>query len=309
MRNLKRTLRVAALLTVLSLVAATSGTLAWFQINRTATISFSEATVRVASASMQVNFKHSFNTMTSEKVSFSQLKLNAATRITDISGDGVKLYQPVWSGTLNTIENGGDGMSEYKVTQINDVTPRKPNTNGPGDPGFDADGYFIDFTITISTVGIVTTGFHVFLGENTKIFHISGDNSEVDVTSALRMGVITYSDNNFDTGTPELLFLHAPEAEPNATYLVEGGGGAYGSVGHSFAENIDLKSHPFVTEEEYADAILNYPRVADLTIPSGNEEVDVTFRVWIEGSDKDAVGSIVQQEFGIILDLYAIDED
>lgn len=306
MREIKRALRVAALLTLLSVIAATSGTLAWFQTRRTASISFSEATVRADDANLEITFKHSFNTMTNEKVSPTMMKLHTETKVTDVSGDGVELYEPIWSGTRNTIENGGDGKSEYKVSQINTITPRLPGTQSPSDPGLKADGRFIDFTLSIGRSGGSTSGLNVFLGEDTRLFHISGDTSEVNVLSALRMAVINYSDNSFDTGTPELLFLHAPETEVDATYLKLGAGGAYGSVGHVFADNVDLITAPFVTEMTFAAASADYPPIADLTLASGNESVDVTFRIWIEGTDKDAIAPIIHQEFGIYLDIYAM---
>lgn len=306
MRAYKRAFRTIAALTLLSVIAATSSTLAWIQTRRMSSISFSEATVRADTANLSVEFKHSFNDMQSERTSLTTLKLETETKVTDISGNGLKLYKPIWSGSLNTIENDGDGKSEYKVSQINDITPRLPGTNGVSDPGLNADNYFVDFTLEVSKTAGSTTDLYVFLGAETKLFHISGDNSQIDITSALRMAVISYDDSDFDTGESELLFIHAPEVEPNATYLILGSG-AYGSATHSFANNVELISAPFTTHNEYATAILaEYPPIADLTSGSGNTAVDVTFRVWVEGTDKDAIAPIVSQEFGLNLDLYAL---
>ena len=309
MREYKRALKVAVALVTLSVVAATSSTLAWATTRRSLSISFSDATVRADDTNLMVNFKHSFNTMSVSNQTFSTLSLATETTVTDISGDGIHFYEPMWSGQYNTTENGGDGKSTFLVNQINDVSPRKPGTNSPGDPGLSADGRLVDFTLTLSRNEDATSGIYVFLGEETSIDLLTSGNPNPSVISALRMAVVGYSDGNMDTGIAETIYLHAPEVEPDPTYLVMEGRGAYGSVGFSFAENVDLKTEAFQTIPDYEEAILHYPPVADLTTTTGSASADVTFRLWIEGTDKDALDPIVYQEFGLVLDLYVINAD
>lgn len=310
MREYKRVLKAVAAVTLLSVVAATSSTLAWMQTKRTISISFSDATVRIGSSSLQVDFKESFNTtMTSTQESFTELTLSSETKVTDLSSDGLTFYEPMWSGTRNTIENGGDGLSGYKAAVINNVTPRKPGTHNVDDPGLSADKKFIDFTLTLSRSEESTSGMYVFLGEETELFVVSGDTSSLSVLSSLRMAVIGYSDNDSDSGIPEVILRHTPQVEPNPKYISLGSGGLYGAVGYTLVDDTIIDSTPFVTHPVYEDAITVYPPVADLTITSGYHSADVTFRVWIEGTDKDALEDIVHQEFGLTLDLYVVNAE
>lgn len=283
----KRKLGYVLAILFVSATAATAGTLAWFSAVRTATITYSDAKVTTQESSLIIEYKESLNSLTdvvfaADEVSQS-LTMTGDFGVTDISGDGLTFYRPVWSATNNI-------ASSIKTI----------DTSTAGS----ADEHFIDFTITLKRNPTDVTGLKVFLGPETKILpKDSGSAVDVATIKATRMAVIRYSDGTIDTGTPSVAIYYAPEAETGATYLQAGSGGAYGLTTHEFASGVTLSSTPFVKKYTIAESEALYPAVANLMT---TYEEDVTFRYWIEGTDVHATDDIIGGVFKITVDLYAL---
>jgi hypothetical protein len=64
-----------------------------------------------------------------------------------------------------------------------------------------------------------------------------------------------------------------------------------------------VKSDPFETHYTIAASQAVYPEIA--VLPAGTATADVTFRVWIEGTDIHADESIIGGKFKIKLDVYS----
>lgn len=283
----KRNKRLGTVLTLLfiSAIAATSGTLAWFTTVRTAGITYGDAEVYMRDSDLVVTYKSSLNSLsaTSELDGITKITLTGTNKVTDISGNGINFYKPRWNS---------DNVTAAVINTV-------PSTN-PGD----ADGYFIDFTLTLSrSPSEDPLNLYVFLGQNTAILPADPANpKDVGALKALRMAVISYDNNDSATGTPSVGILYAPEAEINPEYLQLGSGGAYGLTTHELVP-ATVKSDSFETHYTIADSQAVYPEIA--VLPAGTGTADVTFRVWIEGTDIHAAESIIGGKFKIKLDIYS----
>lgn len=167
----KKKLTVGFSLVLLSGLAAVSGTFAWFGTNRTAFISFTDATIRSRSGNLNVKYIKSFNTMeANEKTdAFGDALINLtvdksveeAKYVTDISGHGLDFYKTSWSGLKNTNNTRLEGESQFKAGQIDEIEIKEAG---------DADGFFIDFTLEISRDNKGSDhGLLVYLGNGTRI--------------------------------------------------------------------------------------------------------------------------------------------
>lgn len=66
-----------------------------------------------------------------------------------------------------------------------------------------------------------------------------------------------------------------------------------------------MKSNAFITAATIAASEVAYPAIADLMTESSE---DVTFRVWVEGTDDDAKNENILGAFSIVLNLYSVAE-
>lgn len=272
----------------LSAIAATSGTFAWFITSREALIQYSGASVYTSGSDLTITYKSSLNTIDAvndvEYVTASNaMNITNSQTVTDISGDGIDFNKVVWSSDENI------ASSIYNI-ETEDVG--------------DADGYFVDFTVTVSRPSEADR-FKVFLGDGTAILPLdSGSDEDKGIVKALRMVVINYDDNDSATGNPSVIIRHGTNAQSPARYLKkEADGTAYSSGTHSFEADSLYDSAPFTTESIIADAEDNYPAIADLTTDAS---VDITFRFYIEGEDGDTINDYIHGTFSVELNLYAL---
>lgn len=261
-------------LVLVSGIAATSSTFAWFSTVRNANIAYGDATVYTKDGNLEIKFKESKNTLNpNTREATNDLTLTGTNKVTDISGDGLNFYKPVWSS------------KEDVASKIDEVTQ--------------ANDFYVDFTITVSRVDDYNDkGFKVYLGEGTEIVDKEGaDNQALNsVVPATRLAVIVGN---------VVVLRWTPEAETNAQYLVSGTGDAYGTTTHALKNDTELKHgaiKTYTTQAAAADADDTF-MVADL---STETEVDVTFRAWIEGCDEQTVNEIIGGVFDVNIALYAL---
>lgn len=293
--NKKKLGSIVAILFV-SAVAATSSTLAWFASVRNATITYGEAVIYSDDGDLTIGFKNSLNTLTTNEQTGNKLTLGGEHAVTDISGNGLYFYKPVWA------DQSDDDSVNWIASSINPVSLEVVEDVAE----HPADGYFVDFTITVSR-NAESNGIKVFLGENTVISP-KDINSDLDkgIVKATRMAVINYSDGAYETGTPNLVFIHAPEAETNFTYIIEESGNAIGIYqvpDYSFETDVDVISTEFDTASLIEDAEEMYPAIADLMTSASQ---DITFRLWVEGTDEHALDDYEGGAFNVDLDIYAL---
>jgi len=289
----KRTKRIGTVITLLcmSAIAATSGTLAWFSAVRTAYVTYSDAEIYQSQANLNVTFKNSLNSLadSTETTTTTTITLSGTNSITDISGNGINFYRPMWNCNY-------DAANSMKVIPMSNAG--------------DADGHYVDFTLNFGrSPGEEDKDMHIFFGVGTALTPLdAGNQKDVDTIKALRMAVIGYDNGISETGTPQLKILYAPEAETDPIYIIEDAAGlAYGLSGYKLKDaSTELKSHAFATKYTVAEAQANYPEIAVLTASATN--TDVTFRFWIEGTDEHCEDAIIGGKFKITLDIYSLTE-
>lgn len=270
-------------LVLLSGIAASSTTLAWFTTTRTASLNFTSATVEHKSSDLVVNYVSSLNSFDTVDSTPNAIALTGGNKVTDISGDGLSFYKPVWADSNATV-----------ASVINDVTAT-------------ADGHYIDFVLKISrdnTNAANPLGVKVYLGSGTKILPLdSGNAKDVNAVNASRMAVISYDDAARSNSS--VVHLHAPVAETAPTHLATNAGeSAYGISGYELKDvSTTLNSAAFITATKQADATYE---IADLTSDS---EAYVGFRFWIEGTDAETTNAkALGGMFKVALDIYALED-
>jgi hypothetical protein len=282
----KQTLITAAGLVILTGMAATSTTLAWFSTLQSVSVSFSSAEITTADNDLIVTYVASRNSVMSSSSSGSDLTLSGLNKVTDISGDGLSFHKPEWSAINSSLA--------YNIEEVGQTS---------------ADGYYIDFTLNISRSGTGSGGLMVYLGEGTDILANNELlDEDVQAVEASRLAVINYDDGSHLTGEEEVALIYAPEIDGEITYQYlkpNAVATAYGFNGYELVTLSNVIDNSFVSYDNYAAAdAAGAIAVADLT--GTTESVDVTFRAWIEGTDGEALNEAIGGIFSIQLNLYGL---
>ncbi|MDD4521061.1 MAG: hypothetical protein PHF59_03535 [Bacilli bacterium] len=277
MNKNKKLLLSSVGLAVLSGIAATGSTFAWFTTTRTATISYTSATVVSKQSNLKITYVSSNDTFdpVPEAGAVSSLSLVGGMDITDISGDGLNFYKPVWSATAET------------ASAINAVTASVGN--------------WVEFTVTISRDNV--TGMKVYLGAGTSITPKTAlDEQDLKAVAASRLAVI-----NVDTpASPVVECIYTP-SDASHSYLTTAAAGTavYGIDGYTKVTYAgDLVTGTLATQTTIGAADAAKTLVADL---STETSADVTFRAWLEGEDTDAINEAISGVFDINISLFGLD--
>lgn len=267
-------------LVLLSGIAATSSTFAWFTTVRTASISYSEATVQSSDGNLAIEYLSSLNTWSgapSYDEEANKVTIAGANKVTDISGDGKTFYKPVWTTPVSA------------ASSIETV----PTT---GDSGV-ADGFYIDFTVRLSRDNAVAeNGLKVYLGTGTTIApKDSSNDKDTGAVKAARLAVIDHEEN--------VKVRWAPEEETGAKYITTGDDSLYGVSGFETTTDLNYKHGEITSAESKAAADLAGFLVADLS-KGVAKQANVTFRIWLEGEDKDCDNDILGGAFNVNIALY-----
>ncbi len=270
-------------LVLLSGIAATSSTFAWFTTVRTARISYSEATVQSSDGNLAIQYLSSLNTWSgapSYDAEANKVTIAGANKVTDISGDGKTFYKPVWTTPVSA------------ASSIETV----PTTGSPSV----ADGFYIDFTVRLSRDNAVDeNGLKVYLGTGTTIAPKDSSNpTDTGAVKAARLAVIDHEGN--------VKVRWAPEQETDAKYITTGTGDTdslYGVSGFKTTTDSTYKHGEITSAESKAAANLAGFLVADLSKNEATKR-DVTFRIWLEGEDSDCNNDILGGVFNVNIALY-----
>lgn len=268
-------------LALLSGIAATGSTFAWFTATRTASLSYSNATVETTTSNLKISYVGNAGTFSDpgDIENVNKLDLLGGARITDISGDGLEFVKPVWSAT-STI-----------ASDINSVDT--------------AVGNYLEVSISVINEG--SSKLHVYLGKDTGIFaNVAGDAAASDAAlKAARLAVITGEEGTTLAEQPQFIIVadeddtvheYLSAESVNAAFPLNFGNGdvdtyikTYDNV--IYQEDIETK-HLIDDADEIG---------AKLGVIEANSNLKVTFRLWIEGQDSDAVNEAI----GGVLDFKA----
>lgn len=267
-------------LVLLSGIAATSSTFAWFTTVRTASISYSEATVQSSDGDLTIEYLRSLNTWSGGSTydeEANKVTIAGANKVTDISGDGKTFYKPVWTTPVSA------------ASSIETV----PTTGSAGV----ADGFYIDFTVRLSRSNAVAeNGLKVYLGTGTTIAPKDPLNpKDTGAVEAARLAVIDHEGN--------VKVRWAPKEETGAKYITTGTGSIYGVSGFETTTDSTYKHGEITSADSMAAAEAAGFLVCDLSKNEANER-DVTFRIWLEGEDSDCDNDILGGVFNVNIALY-----
>lgn len=272
MKNKKKANKKVLLLTSVALVAVVAasigGTFAWLVSNRTATGTITNigatapSDLDIALNGGAVEDDHAF-------------ELNANTKTSDISGNGVNFYKPLI---------GAGSTSNVPIfTEVSSIPVPDPATA--------SNDYMISFTVTFSS----SAALDVFVSSATFASAVSSiDNSSGELHKATRVAILD------STNAVKAVIVdenHTSTQYVQSTTLSEG--------------NLDLtnittvKSNsittPTLVEEtnSYAAGVIHLGR---LTGSDDSYSMTMTFRIWHEGTDAACVTAnatnVVNLEFG-----------
>ena len=267
-------------LALFSGIAATSSTFAWFSAVQNASVSFNSATVEYEENDLSVAYKSSLNSGITAGGT-GTLTLEGANMVTDISGNGLNFYKPLWDSATDT-------PSERVAYDIETLDMASEG---------DADGYFVDFTLTISRTDTGANGMMVYLGAGTEITAATPDDPEDEqAVLGARLAVI----NDLDA----LLLTYAPDADASHDYIVSAAGEhLYSVADFDIASDTSVVSSFTNYTTNAAAAAASAVAIADLSTATS---ADVTFRAWLEGEDSDTINGAIGGVFNIDLKIYGL---
>lgn len=268
-------------LALFSGIAATSSTFAWFSAVQNASVSFNSATVEYEENNLSVAYASSLNTGIVAGGTANALTLTGSNKVTDISGNGLNFYKPLWDAALDT----PSARVAYDI-----------ETLAMASAG-DADGYFVDFTLTISRTDTGANGMMVYLGAGTEITAATpSDTEDEKAVLGARLAVINDSD--------ALLLTYAPDADASHDYIVSATGEELYSVADfDIASDTSVVSSFTNYTTNAAAAAASAVAIADLSTATS---ANVTFRAWLEGEDPDTINDAIGGVFNIDLKIYGL---
>ncbi|MFA5236109.1 MAG: hypothetical protein WC399_04645 [Bacilli bacterium] len=288
MKTRNKLLLSASAMLVLSAGAMVTGTVAWFTATRQVDVNFSNVKVMTTQADMAVELVSATYTATPSQGVLDISGVDSTA--TDISGDGVNFYKPVWG-----ID---EGVTALEIDEVTDLTTYV--------------GYYVEFQLEITrTNPTAENGFMVYLGSGSAIEPLVDLDAEDEAAvAAARVAILD------DAKTARTVLWTPDDDDASYQYLDAAvGETAYG------VDDFDLLSYP--AESSTVDSFLvgdfinhtaingtnnghingNSPVIADL---STAETETITVRIWIEGVDEDALNIAKEGQFTITLELYSM---
>lgn len=290
----------AAGMLVLTAAAASASTFAWFTTVRNATINYSQAEVYSSSSDLTVAWKSSLLTTVAHASADEQnISVTGVHRITDISGNGQNFYKPIWNSSDT------DSSTADSVTTL--------LTSGIGA----ADGYYVDFTLTISQSAAATGNMNVYVGGATTITpHTADDPQDEAAVNCARLAVLDESSAPVFIWTPDAddaSYNYVSEEVGQTWKTVSGYTSNSQTAAFDVADNFRAGALTTYTTTALATAANVRPIVTlygtDATTPDNSD--DITIRAWIEGEDPEcenvtAGGGALGGVFDFSIDIYGV---
>lgn len=301
MNKKNKVLISAAGMLILTATAATASTFAWFTTVRNATINYSQAEVYSSSSDLSVAWSSSLLTTVAHTSADPQnISVTGVHRITDISGNGQNFYKPTWNSS-DTSSEVADSISTLLTTGIGA-----------------ADGYYVDFTLTLSQSAAATGNMNVYVGANTVITpHTADDPQDIAAVKCARLAILDETSTPVYIWTPDAddaSYQYVTTADPGtALYTVDGFTTDTQTVAFDAADRFHAGTISNYTTTALATAANVYP-IATLL---GTDDVapdpsdNITIRAWIEGTDPECEnvtvgGGALGGVFDFSLDIYGI---
>ncbi|MDD4154477.1 MAG: hypothetical protein PHT30_03590 [Bacilli bacterium] len=277
MNNKNKVLLTSIGLAIFSGIAATSTTFAWFTTTQNASLSFNSATVETQDNNLTVAYTSSLNSGIVDSNVGNVISLTGANKVTDVSSDGVDFYKPSWNAALDA----PGARVAYEIVQVGET---------------DADGYYVDFTLTISRDAVGTGGMKVYLGAGTEITaHTDLDAEDVQAVLGSRLAVLD------DLG--DVILVYAPDSDVSYNYITPASGAELYSVADFDSVALTGVVNSFATYTTVTAADAGTVAIADLSTAT---TADVTFRAWLEGEDADTINDAIGGVFDIDLKIYGL---
>jgi hypothetical protein len=288
-------------------VAAVS-TFAWFTTQNSAQLAFAHAYIKANNANILVTYDDSvpgngINATDDVTAVGNGFSVSSTVDVTDISGDGINFYRPVWQD-FNATPKVASGISSY--TAIG--------------------GHYVKFGATITNQN-TNQGVYVYMGSGSTIEGNTSDSKDADAAKASRLAVV---DPAGDSGNGSLIsywqaakvdgrdyqYLAAGTAGADSAYSVDGYKLVTCSVANLPTWRLGSFSNPATNKYTADDAARDANDVVDAAravgdgqtvcyLPeSGTKTVD--FVMWVEGTNLEATDSIIDHSIKFNVELFAI---
>jgi len=298
---------------VLGLAAVLAGTVgvagvstfAWFTTQNTAQLAFAHAYIKANNANISVTYaavaNNGITPLTDVSTVGNGFNVASTVDVTDISGDGIKFYRPIWS---NFATKTASGISSYSAIG----------------------GHYVKFGATIKNEN-TNQGVYVYLGSGCSITGNTADSLDATAAAASRMAIV---DPDGDSGNGSLISHWQAAAVDGRTYsfLAQGASGTdsvYGVDAYKLVTcnvtnlptwRVGAFSNPGTNLYVAADATRNAANVVGGTravgdgqmvcylAKSGTKRVD--FVMWVEGTNDEATDAIIDHSIKFNVELFAL---
>jgi hypothetical protein len=285
MKTTNKLLLSASAMLVLSAGAMVTGTVAWFTATRQIDVNFSNVKVMTTQADLAVELVGTTYTATPSQGVLDISGVDSTA--TDISGDGVNFYKPVWG-----ID---EGVTALEIDEVTDLATYE--------------GYYVEFQLEISrTNPTAENGFLVYLGDGSSIEPLVALDAEDEAAVAsARVAILNEAKTSrkvlWTPDDDDLAYQYLDAAVGESAYGVDD----FDLITYPAAADFlvgDFENHTAINVGNDGHEGGNSPVIADLSDP--NESEIITVRIWIEGTDEDTINDAKDGQFTITLDLYSM---
>lgn len=269
----KRLLVSSALMLVLTAVAATSSTFAWFSVNRKGTVTSPEMTATAKDGGLTISSTN-----------------NNGNQLYDVSSkDGKTFYKPVL-GPAST----ADAPSFVSCPIVYNANGENANSN-----------YFMELRISFTS----SSTLGVYLSEDTTISikEPSDSAKSVAALNSLRIAFLSANSSYQVTGDP--LLVYAPVDENDMKY-VSGTGVTDGALAETPYNSTELGETGYVQNGKIAapDITTNDEENKYYMGQVGNDApLYIVARMWLEGTDENCTNAAIGGVVSALLSFYGVE--
>lgn len=272
----KRLLVSSALMLVLTAVAATSSTFAWFSVNRKGTVTSPEMTATAKDGGLTISSTN-----------------NNGNQLYDVSSkDGKTFYKPVL-GPAST----ADAPSFVSCPIVYNANGENANSN-----------YFMELRISFTSSS--TLGVYLSKDTTISIKDLSDEDANAKSTAALnslRIAFLSADASYKVTGNP--LLVYAPEAESNIKY-VSGTGVTDGALAETPYNSTELGETGYVQNGLITKGDIATNEVTNkyyMGQVENTKPLYIVARMWLEGTDKDCTNAAIGGIVSALLSFYGVE--